>query len=134
MPHAPASSCRANSCGAIVVLPCGARSTPCSVQKRAIVAMLCSSASASSVINGAESHPACDLSALGVPVRWIGRVGDDRFGRLVRDTIAARGVDVSLVEVDPDRPTGLFVKEIAETGTRVRYYRSGSAASAMSAA
>ena len=85
------------------------------------------------MVGGAESNTACALAALGVPVHWIGRVGDDRFGRLVRDTLAERGVDVSLVVTDPIRPTGLYVKEATATGTRMRYYRGGSAASAMSA-
>ena len=85
-------------------------------------------------IGGAESNVACALAALGIPARWIGRVGDDRFGRLVRDTLLARGVDLSHVETDPVRPTGLFVKELTQTGTRLRYYRTGSAASAMAPA
>jgi 2-dehydro-3-deoxygluconokinase len=83
-------------------------------------------------VGGAESNTACALAGLGVRAAWIGRVGDDRFGRLILDTLTGRGVDVSGVEVDPVRPTGLYVKEITEAGTRLRYYRSGSAASAMS--
>ena len=84
-------------------------------------------------VGGAEANTACALAALGVPVHWIGRVGDDRFGLLIRDTLAGRGVDVSLVVTDPIRPTGLYVKEATATGTRMRYYRGGSAASAMAA-
>lgn len=100
-------------------------------------------------VGGAEANVACALAALGVPVRWTGRVGDDHFGRVVLETLAERGVDVSAVEVDPMRQTGLYVKEIAGpmvggapapgvgsaaglgAGTRMRYYRSGSAACAM---
>ena len=85
-------------------------------------------------IGGAESNVACALTRLGVPARWIGRVGDDRFGRLVVDTLTGHGVDVSEVETDPVRPTGLYVKEFTRAGTRIRYYRSGSAACAMSPA
>jgi len=85
-------------------------------------------------IGGAESNVACALTRLGVPARWISRVGDDRFGRLVLDTLTAQGVDVSEVETDPVRPTGLYVKEFTGAGTRVRYYRTGSAACAMSPA
>jgi 2-dehydro-3-deoxygluconokinase len=85
-------------------------------------------------IGGAESNVACALAQLGIPVNWIGRVGDDRFGRLVLDTLARQGVDVSGAETDPNRPTGLYVKEFTATGTRMRYYRSGSAATAMSPA
>lgn len=87
-------------------------------------------------IGGAEANVACSLAALGVPTRWVGRVGDDRFGRVVVRTLAERGVDVSDVEVDVTRVTGLYVKEIvasSATGptTRMRYYRTGSAACAM---
>lgn len=82
-------------------------------------------------VGGAESNTACALAGLGVPSAWIGRVGDDRFGRLIISTLTERGVDVSGVETDPVRPTGLYVKEIAAAGSRLRYYRSGSAASAM---
>ena len=85
-------------------------------------------------IGGAESNVACALARLGVPARWIGRVGDDRFGRLVVETLAGHGVDVSEIEIDGGRPTGLYVKEFTASGTRMRYYRSGSAASAMSPA
>jgi 2-dehydro-3-deoxygluconokinase len=91
-------------------------------------------------VGGAEANVACSLAALGVPARWVGRIGDDHFGRVVRRTLSERGVDVSDVEVDADRQTGLYVKEIttsisdtdaAEPATRMRYYRAGSAASAM---
>ncbi len=88
-------------------------------------------------VGGAEANVACSLAALGVPARWVGRVGDDHFGRVVLRTLTERGVDVSDVEVDPTRQTGLYVKEIAasvdgaEPSTRMRYYRAGSAACAM---
>lgn len=63
-------------------------------------------------VGGAEANVACSLAALGVPARWVSRVGDDRFGRVVLRTLAERGVDVSDVEVDSTRLTGLYVKEI----------------------
>src|SRR2546422_7050742 len=75
-------------------------------------------------VGGAESNVACHLAGLGVRVGWVSAVGDDALGRAVLDTVAAAGVDVSGVVADPDRPTGLYLKE---SGT-VRYYRSGSAA------
>jgi len=85
----------------------------------------------SAAVGGAESNVACYLAGLGVPARWVSRVGDDAFGRLVLDTVAAAGVDTTEVEVDAQRPTGCYVKEIGEHSTRVRYYRAGSAASGM---
>ena len=82
-------------------------------------------------VGGAEANTACMLAALGVPAAWISRVGDDGLGRLILATLRAHGVDVSAVETDPDRPTGLYIKEITAAATRLRYYRTGSAASAM---
>jgi 2-dehydro-3-deoxygluconokinase len=80
-------------------------------------------------IGGAESNVACHLAGLGLRSAWLGAVGDDELGRAVTAEIAAAGVDVSGVVIDPGRPTGLYLKEIGASGTRVRYYRSGSAAS-----
>jgi 2-dehydro-3-deoxygluconokinase len=82
-------------------------------------------------IGGAESNVACHLAALGVSSAWASAVGDDPVGRALVDEIAAAGVDVSAVHVDPTRPTGLYIKESGAQGSPVRYYRSGSAASAM---
>ncbi|MFD0530861.1 sugar kinase [Kitasatospora arboriphila] len=94
-------------------------------------------------VGGAESNTACALAALGVPAAWIGRVGDDGFGRMVTADLAACRVDVSAVAVDPHRRTGLYVKETGGSAlphdlgpgrSRLHYYRTGSAASALSPA
>ncbi|MFC6594756.1 sugar kinase [Kitasatospora paranensis] len=94
-------------------------------------------------VGGAESNTACALAALGVPTAWIGRVGDDGFGRRLTAELAGHGVDVSAVAVDPHRPTGLFVKETGGSAlphdlgagrSRLHYYRTGSAASTLSPA
>ena len=82
-------------------------------------------------IGGAESNVACHLPALGVSSGWVSAVGDDPFGRAMLREIAAAGVDVSGVHIDPVRQTGLYIKESGADGSPVRYYRSGSAASAM---
>ncbi|MBE1502792.1 2-dehydro-3-deoxygluconokinase [Amycolatopsis lexingtonensis] len=82
-------------------------------------------------IGGAESNVACNLPALGVSSGWVSAVGDDPFGRAMVREIAAKGVDVSACSVDPLRPTGLYIKESGAGGSPVRYYRTGSAASAM---
>lgn len=82
-------------------------------------------------IGGAESNVACGLAGLGHRVAWMSRVGDDPFGRIITRTLARYGVDVTLVETDPERPTGLYLKDPAPDGTSVYYYRRGSAASAL---
>ncbi|UVS78978.1 2-dehydro-3-deoxygluconokinase [Actinokineospora sp. UTMC 2448] len=82
-------------------------------------------------VGGAESNVACALAGLGVPTGWVSAVGDDPFGRAVVAAVAAAGVDVSGVAVDPTRPTGVYIKEANASGSPMRYYRFGSAASDM---
>src|SRR5688572_17413028 len=82
-------------------------------------------------VGGAESNVACHVAALGLRSAWVSAVGDDAFGKAVVSAVASFGVDVSGVAVDPDRPTGLYVKERDASGSPVRYYRRGSAASGM---
>ncbi len=82
-------------------------------------------------VAGAESNVAMYLADLGVSVSWLSAVGDDALGRRVRTAVARAGVDVSGVRTDPARPTGLLLKDPGAAGTRVHYYRAGSAASAL---
>ncbi len=82
-------------------------------------------------IAGAESNVAMYLAGHGVPARWVSALGDDPFGRRIRDEVAASGVDISGVRTDPHRPTGILVKNPGPGGTTVHYYRRGSAASAL---
>ncbi|MET8168434.1 sugar kinase [Streptomyces sp. NPDC005329] len=86
-------------------------------------------------IGGAESNVACALAAAGHAVRWVGRVGADGFGDHLIETIGSYGVDVTAVRRDPDRPTGVYFRTAGDRATdahEVAYYRTGSAASAMS--
>jgi 2-dehydro-3-deoxygluconokinase len=102
-------------------------------------------------IGGAESNVACTLARAGHTARWISRVGDDGFGDHLVAEIAATGVDVSAVQRDPRRPTGVYFRTAGERATtlpaagggpggvpaprsEVAYYRKGSAASALSPA
>ncbi|MFJ6194643.1 sugar kinase [Micromonospora sp. NPDC092111] len=80
-------------------------------------------------VGGAESNVATGLAGLGHRAGWVSRVGDDPFGRRVLRHVAAAGVDTSLVSVDPDAPTGVYLKDPSPGGTAVHYYRAGSAAS-----
>jgi 2-dehydro-3-deoxygluconokinase len=82
-------------------------------------------------VGGAESNVACGMAQLGHRTAWLGRIGDDPFGRIITSTLAAQGVDVAVVEVDPVLPTGLYLKEPGPERSIVHYYRKGSAASAM---
>ena len=80
---------------------------------------------------GAESNFAIALARLEVPVAWISRLGADRLGVLIHETLRAEGVDVRWVRTDDDAPTGLFYKWRADGRTSVAYHRRGSAASRM---
>ncbi|MCA2225185.1 sugar kinase [Nonomuraea aurantiaca] len=83
---------------------------------------------------GAEANVAALLAQLGHTTAWAGAVGRDPLGDLVVDSLRARGVDVGLVHRDDERPTAVYFKDPTASGTSVYYYRSGSAASAMTAA
>lgn len=81
---------------------------------------------------GAESNVACGLAHLGHKVEWLSRLGDDPLGDGIVDFLVARGVGTTSVARDPERPTGVYFKDSADQRTTVFYYRSGSAAAAMS--
>lgn len=86
---------------------------------------------------GAEWNTAIALASAGIRTAVVSRVGDDGFGRFLTGELRRHGVNDSAVEVDPDAPTGLYVKELAPRadgavdGT-MHYYRSGSAAAGLS--
>lgn len=55
---------------------------------------------------------------LGQPCGMVGRVGDDDFGRLNLRRLAADGVDVSAVSVDPEAATGSAFVRYRSDGDR----------------
>ncbi|GAA2901780.1 hypothetical protein GCM10010517_67590 [Streptosporangium fragile] len=60
-------------------------------------------------LGGSAAIMACGAARLGLRVAFAGRAGDDDAGRYVRDTLAARGVDVGALRLDPDSATPLTV-------------------------
>ncbi|WP_245635914.1 sugar kinase [Herbiconiux solani] len=81
---------------------------------------------------GAEGNVAVGLARLGVPVTWLGRVGDDALGRRVAGDLRAEGIHVVAL-ADAGAPTGLMIKTTPHAGrTEVTYYRAGSAGSRLS--
>jgi 2-dehydro-3-deoxygluconokinase len=79
---------------------------------------------------GAETNVATGLARLGHRTGWIGRVGDDPFGRFALTELADAGIDVSTVTVDADAPTGFQLKSYADGGDpEVVYFRANSAGS-----
>lgn len=82
---------------------------------------------------GAEANVAVGLARLGHSVAYIGRVGADAFGTQIQCSLRGEGIDVSGLTTDPERPTGLIVRDAPTSRpVSVSYYRTGSAGSAVS--
>ena len=58
-------------------------------------------------LGGAPSNVAVHLAALRQPVHLVSRVGTDDLGHEARETLRQRNVDTTLVQLDPQRPTGI---------------------------
>lgn len=56
-------------------------------------------------IGGCASNAAVDLAKMGVQPTVIGRVGNDPFGRIVREMLEGYQIDTSAMKVSPSRPT-----------------------------
>lgn len=79
-------------------------------------------------MGGAESNVAIGVRRLGMPVTWVGRLGDDPPGRLIRRELRAEQVEVIGIE-DP-APTGLMTRwRPTADRSRVVYHRRDSAGS-----
>jgi 2-dehydro-3-deoxygluconokinase len=79
---------------------------------------------------GAEATVAIGVRRLGFDAAYLGRVGDDAFGRMGRDVLRGEGVDVSGLRVDPSGATGLLIRtRRTSQRTVVEYLRAGSAGS-----
>ena len=67
------------------------------------------------VPGGKGSNQAVAAARLGAKTRFIGRVGDDGFGKEVLEIVSGEAVDVSQVIRDPDHGTGLAVISVDES-------------------
>lgn len=86
-------------------------------------------------IAGCETNVAIGLARLGHRVRWVGRVGADDPGRLIRTTLLGEGIDTTHIVTDDSAATGLLIRTPRiGTTTLVHYARSGSAGSRLHAA
>jgi 2-dehydro-3-deoxygluconokinase len=81
---------------------------------------------------GAESNTCIGLIRLGVRAALVGRLGTDPAGDRVASDLREAGVDMRWVRRDPERSTGLMLRETS--GAPPWYHRAGSAASALSPA
>ncbi|HZY76181.1 MAG TPA: carbohydrate kinase family protein [Jatrophihabitantaceae bacterium] len=66
---------------------------------------------------GSAANTAAWLAAVGVPATFVGRAGDDAFGRAQRDALLAHGLDLAL-SVDPSLPTGTCIVLVDVDGER----------------
>ncbi|MCS0789174.1 sugar kinase [Cytobacillus firmus] len=75
-------------------------------------------------VGGAELNFAIGCARLGLDSKWISRLGEDEFGRVIYNFARGEGVDVSGVDFVSGCPTSLNFKEINEDGSgKTFYYR-----------
>ena len=60
-------------------------------------------------IGSSSAICACGLARLGLRVAFVGKVGDDEFGRFMLRELTAHGIDTSGIRVAPALKTGLTV-------------------------
>ena len=79
---------------------------------------------------GAEATVAIGVRRLGMSAAYVGRCGEDAFGRMGVEVLRGEGIDVSGVMLDSAAPTGLLLRT-RRTADRdlVEYVRAGSAGS-----
>lgn len=75
-------------------------------------------------IGGAELNFAIGCARLGLKSGWISRLGNDEFGKFIRNFVRGEGIDISQVKLMDGYPTSLNFKEMMEDGSaRTFYYR-----------
>lgn len=67
---------------------------------------------------GAPANTACGLVKLGTPVSFIGKVGNDSFGRFLKGTLDEFGVDSSKLVLSGKEMTTLAFVSLTEAGER----------------
>src|SRR5579862_2337949 len=67
---------------------------------------------------GAAANVAVGLAKLGVESNFIGKVGDDPFGRFVAQELRSHGVDISGVSYDAEHKTRLAFIALSKSGER----------------
>lgn len=82
-------------------------------------------------VTGAELNTAVGLARLGYPTAFVGRVGADPFGLLVRRRLAMEGVDTRWLTDDPHATGMLFRNLRMAAAAEVVYLRAGSAGSCL---
>lgn len=73
-------------------------------------------------VGGAELNFAIGCSRLGLSSKWISRLGDDDFGKVIYNFARGEGVDVSDVAFVEGYPTSVNFRETHENGASKTYY------------
>jgi fructokinase len=77
---------------------------------------------------GAPANVAVGLARLGIPSAFMGKVGEDEFGRFLAQTLASNGVDISPLVFSNVARTALAFVSLTATGERdFMFYRHPSA-------
>ena len=85
-------------------------------------------------VAGAEANVAMGLARLDRSVAYVGRVGADGLGQMVRTVLRGEGIDVRWLSDDPSAPTGALARDRRSfPHPEVVYLRRGSAASRLDA-
>ncbi|MCL2362004.1 MAG: carbohydrate kinase family protein [Defluviitaleaceae bacterium] len=66
-----------------------------------------------------------NLARLGAETAFIGRVGDDEFGKMLHRALMQAGVDSNGLGINPEFPTDTSLVLINSQGDRTFYYRGG---------
>ncbi len=91
-------------------------------------------ASFAKYIGGSPANTAVGASRLGLDAGLLTRVGDDHFGRFVREELQRENVDTAGVVTDPDRLTALAILGIRDPETfPLIFYRENCADMALTA-
>lgn len=77
---------------------------------------------------GAPANVAVAASLMGAEAAFVGKVGDDSFGNMLKNTLTSKNVDICGLALDKDNPTTLAVVSVDGSGERsFSFYRDHSA-------
>jgi len=86
-------------------------------------------------LGGSSGNIAFGAARLGLKAAMISRVGDEQMGRFLIETLQREGCDTSMVQVDPQRLTGLVLLGLKDRHTfPLLFYRENCADMALDAA
>ena len=74
-------------------------------------------ASFAKYLGGSSANIAFGAARLGLRAAMISRVGDEQMGRFLVETLQREGCDTSMVQVDPERLTGLVLLGLKDRDT-----------------